>query len=93
MKLVERGDRSHGHVWECRKQINGRRHRCERSIREGSWFENANLTIKEVLKFTYWLCQDLNQREIKQLLQLGSHTAVELGMCFWKKLGDQGKTR
>jgi len=51
MKLVESGDRSDGYVWECRKQINGKWHRCE-SIGEGSWFEKANLTIEEVLKFT-----------------------------------------
>ena len=78
MKLVEHGDRSDGYVWECRKQINGKRHRCERSIREGSWFEKANLTVEEVLlKFTYWLRQDLNQWQIKQQLQLGSHAAVD----------------
>ena len=53
MKWDETGDRSDGYVWACRKQINGKRHRCERSIREGSWFEKANLTIEEVLKFTY----------------------------------------
>ena len=53
MKWVARDDRSNGYVWECRKQINGKRHRCERSIREGSLFENANMMIEEVIKFTY----------------------------------------
>ena len=57
MKWFERGDRSGGYVWECRKQLNDNLHRCERSIREGSWFEKANMTSEEVLKFTYWLCQ------------------------------------
>ena len=80
MKLVESGDRSDGYVRECRKQVNGKRHRCERSITEGSWFEKANLTIEEVLKFTYWLCQDLNQWQIKQQLQLCSHTTVDWDM-------------
>ena len=78
MKLS--GDRSDGYVWACRKQVNGKRHRCERSIREGSWFEKANLTIEEVLKFTHWWCQDLNQWKIKQQLQLGSPTAVDWDM-------------
>ena len=45
-----------------------------------SWFEKANLTIEEVLKFTYWWCQDLNQWQIKQQLQLGSYTAVDWDM-------------
>ena len=76
MKLVESGDWYDGYVWECGKQVNGKRHRCERSIGEESWFEKANLTIEEVLKFTYWWCKDLNQRQVKQQLQLGSHTAV-----------------
>ena len=34
MKLFESGDKSDGYVWECRKQVNGKRHRCERSIQE-----------------------------------------------------------
>ena len=80
MNWVRRGDRSDGYIWECRRQINGKRHRCERSIREGSWFENSNMTIEEVLKFTYWWCQDLNQWQIKQQLGLGSHTAVDWDM-------------
>ena len=82
MKLVESGDRSDGYVWECRKQVNGKRHRCEKSIREESWFEKANLTIKEMLKFTYWWCQDLNQWQIKQQLQLCSQTQLLTGTCF-----------
>ena len=32
MKRFEHGDRSDGYVWECRKQLNGKLHRCERSI-------------------------------------------------------------
>ena len=80
MKWVEGDDRSDGYVWECRKQRDGKRHRCERSIREGSWFEKSNLTIEEVLKFTYWWCQDLKQWQIKQQIGLGSHTAVDWDM-------------
>ena len=37
-------------------------------------------TTEEVLKFTYWWCHDLNQWQIKQQLQLGSHTAVDWDM-------------
>lgn len=80
MNWVRRGDRSNGYIWECSRQINGKRHRCERSIREGSWFENSNMTIEKVLKFTYWWCQDLNQWQIKQQLGLGSHTVVDWDM-------------
>jgi len=80
MKWTECNDWSDVFVWECRKQIGLKRHRCQTSIREGSWFENTNLTIEEVLKFTYWWWQDLNQWQIKQQLGLGSHTAADWDM-------------
>ena len=73
-------DRSDGYLWKCQKQLNGKRHQSEKSIREGSWFEKSNLTIEEVLKFTYWWCQDMKQWQIKQQLGLGSHTAVDWDM-------------
>ena len=64
------------------KQINGKRqwYRCERSNREGSWFENANMTLEEVIKFTYWWCQDLDQWQIKKQLGIESHAAVDWDM-------------
>ena len=80
MKWAECMDRSDGYLWKCQKQLNGKRHRSEKSIREGSWFEKSNLTIEEVLKFTYWWCQDVKQWQIKQQLGLGSHTAVDWDM-------------
>ena len=80
MKWAECMDRSDGYLWKCQKQLNGKRHRSEKSIREGSWFEKSNLTIEEVLKFTYWWCQDMKQWQIKQQLGLGSHTAVDWDM-------------
>jgi len=52
----------------------------EKSIREGSWFENANLSMEEMLKFTYWWCQGLDQWQINVQLRLGSHTAVDWDM-------------
>ena len=80
MKWAECMDRSDGYLWKCQKQLNGKRHQSEKSIREGSWFEKSNLTIEEVLKFTYWWCQDMKQWQIKQQLGLGSHTAVDWDM-------------
>ena len=60
MKLVKCSDRSDGFKWECRKQIEGKRHKIEVSIRKDSWFEGSNLTIDEVLKLTYWWCRGSN---------------------------------
>ena len=77
MNWVECDDRSDGFIWQCRKQNGKKRHRVEKSIREGSWFEKSNFSIEEMIKFTYWWCQGLNQWQIKQQLGLGSHTAVD----------------
>ena len=63
-----------------RSDRKSKRHWCERSIREGSWFENANMTLEEVMKFTYWWCQDLDQWQIKKQLGIGSHAAVDWDM-------------
>ena len=34
MNWVACGDRSDGYVWQCRKQINAKRHWCERLVSE-----------------------------------------------------------
>ncbi|KAJ8038790.1 hypothetical protein HOLleu_16318 [Holothuria leucospilota] len=80
MKLVETFDRLDNVKWECRRQVNGKKHRCEKSIRSMSWFEKSNLSLEETLKFTYWWSCDLTQGQIKQQLQLGTHTAVDWDM-------------
>ena len=74
---VECSDRSDGFIWECRRQIGRKRHRVEKSIREWSWFEQSNLSIEEIVKFTYWWYQGLEQCQIKQQLGLGWHMAVD----------------
>ena len=49
MKLVECFDRSDGWKWECRKQIRGKRHTIELSIRKGSWSDSSNLPLEKIL--------------------------------------------
>ncbi|CAB4036959.1 Hypothetical predicted protein, partial [Paramuricea clavata] len=77
MKLVKCEDRSDKYKWECRKSVNGKRHKVEISIRKGSWFEKSNMTLEEVLKFTYWWCRDVRQEEIRHELNIAAHTAVD----------------
>lgn len=77
MKLVKCEDRSDKYKWECRKTVNGKRHKVEVSIRKGSWFEKSNMTLEEVLKFTYWWSRDLRQEEIRHELNIATHTAVD----------------
>ncbi len=65
MRLVECDDRSDGCKWECRRQVKGKRHKVELSIRKGSWFEGSNLTLEEILKLTYWWCRDVAQETMR----------------------------
>ena len=77
MKLVTCNDRSDGLKWECRIQTSGKQHRVEISIRRGSWFAQSNMTLEEILKFTYWWCQDLEQSQITRELRLARGTGVD----------------
>ncbi|XP_028414213.1 uncharacterized protein LOC114537271 [Dendronephthya gigantea] len=77
MRLVKCADRSDGYKWECRKQVAGKRHKVELSIRKGSWFEKSNMTLEEVIKFTYWWCRDVNQEQIRHELNVATNTAVD----------------
>ena len=54
MKLLRCKEQSDGFKWECRRQINNKRHKVENSIRSGRWFAKSNMTLKEILQFTYW---------------------------------------
>ena len=77
MSLVECDDRFDGFKWECRKQVRGKRHKFSSSIREGSWFQESNLTIEEVLRYTYWWSQGLDQWQIRRQLRINPNTAVD----------------
>ena len=77
MALLECRDRSDGMRWECRTRFRSKRHKCTLSIRKGSWFEESNLTLEEILKFMYWWTQGLNQDQIKKQLRINANTAVD----------------
>ena len=47
------------------------------SIRTGSWFAQSKMTLEEILKYTYWWCQDLDQAQIRHKLGLATHTGVD----------------
>ena len=51
-------------VWRCRRRIMKVRHQVERSIRKGTWFENSNLTLEEILKLTYLWTQNVAQQHV-----------------------------
>ncbi len=59
------------------------------SIRRGSWFAQSNLSIGEIIKFTYWWSFGITQDQIRVQLSLGSRTVVDWFM-FCKE-GVEGK--
>ena len=77
MRLVECSDRSDGCKWECRRQVNGKRHKVECSIRKGSWFEGSNLTLEEILKLTCWWCRDVQQETMRFEVDVSGNTVVD----------------
>jgi hypothetical protein len=77
MKPVECTDRSDGYEWECPRQISGKRLKVELSTRKGSWFDNSNLSLEEILKLMYWWCRDMKQEQIRHELNITSQTAVD----------------
>lgn len=102
MNLRRCEDRSDGLKWECKRQENGKRYKAEISIRNGSWFDKSQMTLEEILKLTYWWCQELDQAQIKHELGLAEGTGVDWDsfcreVCEitllenGKKLGGEGK--
>lgn len=62
MSLSRCEDRSDGFKWECRVQVNFKKHRAELSIRKDSWFEKSRMTLEEILKLSYW-CARISIRD------------------------------
>ena len=79
MKCVPCKDRSDGLKFECQGK-GTKRHRMERSIRQNTWFEKSNMTLQEILKFTYWWTIGLTQQQIMLQLQISSSTVVDWSM-------------
>lgn len=90
MSLSRCEDRSDGLKRECRKQVNGKRHNTEVSIRKGSRFDNSKMTLKEILKLTWWWCQDLDQAQLKHKLGLTASTGG-LGQLLSRSLRNHSK--
>ena len=91
MILTRCEDQSDGLKWECRQQVNCNRHKAEVSIRKGRWFEKSKMTLEEILKLTYWWCQDLYQAQnmkedlLKALGWTGAASVAKFAeSLYWK---------
>ena len=77
MRFVICNDQADGCKWQCRKQIDGKIHRVEKSIWKGSWFDKSRMTLEEILKFTYWWGRDIDQNQITYELGLSRQSGVD----------------
>ena len=80
MTWTETKDRSDGFKWVCYNRTNGKRHLVEKSIRSKTFFDKSNMTIEEVLKYTYWWSQNLKQSQIRTQLGLSPNSGVDWDM-------------
>ena len=62
-----------GHCWKC---VNSK---CRRrfSIRSGTWFQASHLTLKQVLKVTYFWACDFTNKQCSQECGVSEKTVVD----------------
>lgn len=84
MELKSCNDRSDGIVWRCRKkhtsQINGKNRLIKNvkvSIRDGTWLQNAKLTLEEIVEFVYFWSNGYSTKQILHELNISEKTASE----------------
>eukprot|EP00112_Aurelia_sp_Birch-Aquarium-sp1_P000279 Seg1022.2 transcript_id=Seg1022.2/GoldUCD/mRNA.D3Y31 product="putative transposase-like protein" protein_id=Seg1022.2/GoldUCD/D3Y31 len=80
MNLISCNDRSDGVKWQCFKRSKAKKHKQETSLRSGSWFEKSNFTLEEILEFTYFWCQGLEQQQIRREVGCSRQSAVDWDM-------------
>ena len=78
MKLISVSSErtSDGYQWRCRRN-SPKNHDIRLSLRHGSWFANANMTLEEILEMTYWWCLGLTQVQVQEQMGCSSATAVD----------------
>jgi transposase-like protein len=62
--------------WRCQRKI-PKPHDKRCSLRHGSWFANANMTLEEMLEFTYMWCLGMTQVQIRNEMGVSSNTSVD----------------
>ena len=78
MKLVhnERWS-SDGILWRCQKK-NLKPHDVKLSLRHGTWFSESNMTLEEIIEYTYlWSTLGLTEKQISTQLQISDNTNVD----------------
>jgi len=69
-----------GFSWRCRKKIASVKCSESRSIKHGSWFQQSNLTFREILLISYDIVCREPAHHIQQEFRLSSRTVTDWGM-------------
>lgn len=79
MNIQKRSDRQDGIRWACRNNAT----KCSfKSIRSGSFFENANLSLPVAIQVFYMWANDFDNKHIARELDISEHSVVDwLNMC------------
>lgn len=62
--------------WRCQRKI-PKKHDIKLSLRHGSWYSKANMTLEEMTQVTYLWCLGLTQTQIKSETGCSSNTLVD----------------
>ena len=102
-RLTLKKDSSYGRdgfIWRCTKKECG----YKVSVRAGSWFENSHLTLKEIVKLTYYWVHKTRQETVRRELRINCEETVVDWFNFCRevcsevienenvKIGGPGKT-
>jgi len=71
---------SEGFRWRCNTRSAGMTCRRSMSIRDGSWFQQSNLTLLEILLLTQHIVCREQAQQIQSEYRFGSHTLANWGM-------------
>jgi len=66
--------------WRCEKRVAGKKCRASASIRLGSWFQQSNLTLQEIVLITYDIVRQDKPCRITEEYSHGTHTISDWGM-------------
>ena len=79
MKLVQASSlwSSDLFMWRCQRKLS-KPHDRKLSIRHGTWFSNSNMTLEEIIEYSYlWSAFGLTEKQISTQLELSDNTNVD----------------
>ena len=64
------------YLWRCRRKL-PKPHDKRISIRHGTWFANSNMSLEEIIEYSYVWSMGLNEKQINTQLELSDNTNVD----------------